>query len=316
MKGDFTTMKPLRSISAAVLALSLAAMSVIIPHTAAVPSEPAEEYTKNNTTAQTTTVPHNCVQYTSSGEILYAHTIETAAGTKCVKGIYLDSGIWLNFLHTEDCEKMNWLKEGDRISITYIYDNTAMNVTDIISCELLDPEKDLFDANVTLVTPDGNEWDFGSSVTVLLQHISSVQPEVQPIMPGDIPEMKTIKLPDDPKNPFVIKGLVKGAAYKLIIMANSKGQENIAEPIVIKAGEDGSCDIRGTVNIVPYYRSGDVNYDGKLTVADLVLMSNYLLNAEGEYHNNRFWDITEDGVVNAFDLCALRAELTKASETK
>ena len=58
---------------------------------------------------------------------------------------------------------------------------------------------------------------------------------------------------------------------------------------------------------------GDVNNDGEYTVADIVLLSNWLLNAEKSLANGKAADFNEDGIIDVFDLCLARYQLVKVS---
>lgn len=56
--------------------------------------------------------------------------------------------------------------------------------------------------------------------------------------------------------------------------------------------------------------SGDVNADGAFSVADIVMLQNWLLNA-GELTNWRAGDLCEDNAIDVFDLCMMRKLLLK-----
>ena len=60
------------------------------------------------------------------------------------------------------------------------------------------------------------------------------------------------------------------------------------------------------------YKSGDVDLDGKIKVADLLLMCKYLRGAES-FSQMQFMlaDMNEDGAADIFDLVLLRKELLK-----
>ena len=51
---------------------------------------------------------------------------------------------------------------------------------------------------------------------------------------------------------------------------------------------------------------GDVNNDSEYTVADIVLLSNWLLNAEKTLANGKAADFNKDGTIDVFDLCLAR----------
>lgn len=58
-------------------------------------------------------------------------------------------------------------------------------------------------------------------------------------------------------------------------------------------------------------RMGDVNLDGKFNIADVVALQNYLLNAQeqelSEWQNG---DFCNDNLLDSFDLCAMKTELS------
>ncbi len=58
---------------------------------------------------------------------------------------------------------------------------------------------------------------------------------------------------------------------------------------------------------------GDVNSDGEYTVADIVLLSNWLLGSEKNLANGKSADFNDDGRIDVFDLCLARYQLIKIS---
>ena len=58
---------------------------------------------------------------------------------------------------------------------------------------------------------------------------------------------------------------------------------------------------------------GDLNFDNKIDVADLVIMQRYLL-ADFDFNKSLFYyaDMNNDGNVDAFDLVFLRKELIES----
>ena len=56
---------------------------------------------------------------------------------------------------------------------------------------------------------------------------------------------------------------------------------------------------------------GDVNADGKLTIADVVMLQKWLLH-DGELTDWKAGDLQADGVINGFDLCVLRKLLLES----
>lgn len=65
---------------------------------------------------------------------------------------------------------------------------------------------------------------------------------------------------------------------------------------------DGTYEIRGGVSLL-----GDANNDGTVSIADAVVLQNFLLAKSKECHINA--DITGDGVLDAFDMVCLRKML-------
>lgn len=86
-----------------------------------------------------------------------------------------------------------------------------------------------------------------------------------------------------------------------IVSANAPGEAEIHAMI-------GDCDMVCTVTVETV--RGDVNADGELTVADLVMMQKWLLNTPDAKLN--FWkagDLCQDNVIDVFDLVLMRKEL-------
>ena len=54
--------------------------------------------------------------------------------------------------------------------------------------------------------------------------------------------------------------------------------------------------------------AGDVNADGKLTAADLVMLQNWLVQS-GSINNGRLGDLDGNGILNGIDLSMLRSML-------
>lgn len=54
--------------------------------------------------------------------------------------------------------------------------------------------------------------------------------------------------------------------------------------------------------------SGDVNADGKFTVADVVMLQNYLVRG-GEVNDWVVGDLCEDDILDIFDLCIMKQKL-------
>lgn len=86
-----------------------------------------------------------------------------------------------------------------------------------------------------------------------------------------------------------------------IISANAPGEAEIHAVI-------GDCDMVCTVTVETV--RGDVNADGELTVADIVLMQKWLLNTPDAKLN--FWkagDLYQDNEIDVFDLVMMRKAL-------
>lgn len=249
-------------------------------------------------------------EYTIAGRIIKAETGVTTTGEKLMRSMVLDNNVYLSIHSYKDNTALAEYEEGDYIRLKYTYAPLGY-VNEVLSHEKLDPEKDTYTATVTLVDEKGEAADFTGKLSGVVNHSGADQPASAIKPPVHLDDLIIYQFNDAGAEPIQIKGLLKGETYTLSLMPDSKGQENIAGNIELKESEDGSCSITGKVHLVPYYRSGDINYDGSATIADLIIMNNYLLNADGEYTMNRFWDVTEDGVINAYDLCALRALLTQ-----
>ena len=57
---------------------------------------------------------------------------------------------------------------------------------------------------------------------------------------------------------------------------------------------------------------GDVNADGKFTIADVVLLQKWLINTPDTHLADwKNGDLCEDGKLNVFDLCMMKRELMK-----
>lgn len=68
---------------------------------------------------------------------------------------------------------------------------------------------------------------------------------------------------------------------------------------VINVGADNSVD----------YVMGDVDADGKFTIADVTLFQRWLTGKDVTLDNWKAVDFCEDGVLNVFDLCMMKSEL-------
>lgn len=76
-----------------------------------------------------------------------------------------------------------------------------------------------------------------------------------------------------------------------------------ATPIGSKEGEGSLTDTK-TISVTKYIK-GDINDDGKADIADLVMLQKWLLGS-GDLTNWKNADLCEDGVIDAFDVAALR----------
>lgn len=64
---------------------------------------------------------------------------------------------------------------------------------------------------------------------------------------------------------------------------------------------------------VPEKIMGDVNTDGEFTVADIVVLSGWLLAEEKNLNNWEAADFCDDDVIDVYDLCLARYQLVKIS---
>lgn len=58
------------------------------------------------------------------------------------------------------------------------------------------------------------------------------------------------------------------------------------------------------------YVMGDVNADGEFNIADAVMLQSWLLGSK-EINNAKAGDICSDGILDIFDLCAMKNSLAK-----
>ena len=56
---------------------------------------------------------------------------------------------------------------------------------------------------------------------------------------------------------------------------------------------------------------GDVNIDGNVNVADLVLLQHYIVNSVKYLDDSTLADVSQDNVINVFDAVLLRNKLLK-----
>ncbi len=67
-----------------------------------------------------------------------------------------------------------------------------------------------------------------------------------------------------------------------------------------------------TEDVVPEFVKGDANGDGKMTIADAVSLSNWIMGvSDAKLENSEAADLCKDGKIDVFDLCLLREELVK-----
>lgn len=70
--------------------------------------------------------------------------------------------------------------------------------------------------------------------------------------------------------------------------------------------------VPSTLRIVDQAVKGDLNGDGELTIADIVILQNWLINAsDTELINWKAADLCEDSIIDIYDLCMMRQELLK-----
>jgi len=73
---------------------------------------------------------------------------------------------------------------------------------------------------------------------------------------------------------------------------------------------DGNLDGTSTVDIGAYeYLPGDVNYDGKVNILDLITVRNSLGKDAASDPAARRYDVNNDGAVNVLDIVAVRNRL-------
>ena len=100
------------------------------------------------------------------------------------------------------------------------------------------------------------------------------------------------------------------------ITANGQFSDEHTEAEVLK--KDYQSEYVITLDELPDWESlkngnlrGDVNNDGSFNIADAVLLQKWLLAVpDTELSDWKAADLCEDGVLNVFDLCAMRQELT------
>ncbi|MBQ6943147.1 MAG: leucine-rich repeat protein [Ruminococcus sp.] len=67
-----------------------------------------------------------------------------------------------------------------------------------------------------------------------------------------------------------------------------------------------------TEDVVPEFVKGDANGDGKMTIADAVSLTNWIMGvSDAKLENSEAADLCKDGKIDVFDLCLLREELIK-----
>ncbi len=67
-----------------------------------------------------------------------------------------------------------------------------------------------------------------------------------------------------------------------------------------------------TEDVVPEFVKGDANGDGKMTIADAVSLTNWIMGvSDAKLENSEAADLCKDGKIDVFDLCLLREELVK-----
>ena len=80
----------------------------------------------------------------------------------------------------------------------------------------------------------------------------------------------------------------------------------------VSAESDASYNMNVTINLAGEKKEirGDVNKDGKFTVADLVMLEKWLLGS-GEITDWQAGDLYKDNVLDVYDLCLMREEIIK-----
>ena len=96
---------------------------------------------------------------------------------------------------------------------------------------------------------------------------------------------------------------------------NMAGCSGLQDVYIVCRGEDGYLFNVDSISFVPLY--GDVNDDGEFSVADVVKLQKWLISSKGATVENwKAGDITEDKVLNVFDLILLKRALVKAKLVK
>ncbi len=100
---------------------------------------------------------------------------------------------------------------------------------------------------------------------------------------------------------------------KYIIVGSSGSKKYSGEKTALLSYDKDGETKDVTIKLMPFdYMKGDVNGDGELSVADLVMLQKWLLNASDSAMTKAVnADFNEDGTADVFDLVLLRKELIK-----
>lgn len=132
---------------------------------------------------------------------------------------------------------------------------------------------------------------------------SGLEEDFRGFMPayGKMPESGAVTVEE--LEPFV----------KYIIVGSSGSKKYSGEKTALLSYDKDGETKDVTIKLMPFdYMKGDVNGDGELSVADLVMLQKWLLNASDSAMTKAVnADFNEDGTADVFDLVLLRKELIK-----
>ncbi len=99
---------------------------------------------------------------------------------------------------------------------------------------------------------------------------------------------------------------------KYIIVGSSESNQYSGEKTALLTYDKDGETKDVIIKLMPFdYIKGDVNDDGELSVADLVMLQKWLLNTTDSTEKLMNTDLNEDGTADVFDLILLRKELIK-----
>ena len=99
---------------------------------------------------------------------------------------------------------------------------------------------------------------------------------------------------------------------KYIIVGSSESNQYSGEKTALLTYDKDGETKDVIIKLMPFdYIKGDVNDDGELSVADLVMLQKWLLKTTDSTEKLMNTDLNEDGTADVFDLILLRKELIK-----